>query len=152
MVQQPVQLSAGDLVYDASVQITKIIDYGVKLEEALGRTELPPAGVRFDVEFEGTSSGPLSGTVHGVDYLYIRPDGRLELHIHAVITAKDGERVAIHAPGVGTVNADGTAGFTEYVTAHTSFEQYAWLNQTALRGTGLVNLATGSISVQTYVA
>jgi hypothetical protein len=152
VMQEPVQVSSDDLVYDLDVQITGIVDFGMTLDEVLGGASLPPGGTRLDISWEGAVTGILSGRISGVDYLYVRPDMRIELHIHGVITTDDNARIAFIAPGVSTLNNDGTARLCEYVTLHTCFEQYTWLNQLALRAAGLVNLSTGNISVQVYAA
>jgi hypothetical protein len=152
VMQEPAQISSGDRAYELEVQITGVIDFGMTLEEVLGGSSMPPAGTRLDISWAGTVTGLLSGQVSGVDYLYVRPDGRIELHIHGVIVTEDDARIAFVAPGVSTLNHDGTARLCEYVTLHTCFEQYTWVNQMALRAAGVVNLATGNISVQVYAA
>jgi hypothetical protein len=152
VMQEPIQVSSDDLVYELDLQITGIEDFGMSLDEVLGGDSLPPGGTRLDISWEGTVTGILSGRIKGVDYLYVRPDMRIELHIHGVITTEDDARIAFIAPGVSMLNTDGTARLCEYVTLHTCFEQYTWLNRMALRATGLVNLSNGKISVQVYAA
>jgi hypothetical protein len=146
--QQPVQVSAGDLVYDLDAQITGITDFGVTLEEVLGGSPMPPGGVRLDVAVEGAVTGLLSGRISAVDYLYARSDGRFEIHVHGIITTDDGARIAITGLGAGTPLGDGTARIFEYQSAYTSFEQYAWINTMALRVEGTLVLATGAITLQ----
>jgi hypothetical protein len=150
--QHPAPVSAGDLVYDLDCQIAGITDFGITLEEVLSGSPLPPGGVRLDVAVEGKVTGLLSGQFSAVDYLYVRPDGRFELHVHGVITTDDGARVAISAVGAGTPVGDGTARILEYVSAYTSFEQYTWINTVALRVEGTLVLATGAITLQITAA
>ena len=92
-------IEVGELLYEYTVKITGMTEYGVSLESLMaGEVAPPPEGARFDVAFEGASSGPkLKGKVTGVDYLRIRADGRFQLHIHAEITADDGQKIALHA-------------------------------------------------------
>ena len=59
-----------------------------------GQVAPPPEGVRFDVPFDGTSTGKLTGTVTGIDYIRVRADGRFDLHIHGTLTIQDGEKIA----------------------------------------------------------
>ena len=152
VMQEPVNISSGSLVYEIDVQITGIVDFGMTLDEVLSGAVMPAAGARLDVSWEGAVTGALSGRIGGIDYLYVRPDGRIELHVHGTITTKDEARISFIAPGVATINDDGTARLCENVTLHTGFEQYAWVNQKALRAEGIVNLGTGHISVQVYAA
>jgi len=66
-----------------------------------GAVDVPPQGARIDIAFEGPVVGQkLRGTVKGVDYVRIRPDGRGQLHIHAEITTEDGKKIALFADGV----------------------------------------------------
>ena len=80
-------ISVGELIYEVTVQFTKITEYGVSMEAlASGQAAPPPEGARVDVHFEGASRGPrLKGTINGVDYINMRADGRVQLHIHAEI-------------------------------------------------------------------
>jgi hypothetical protein len=71
-------ISAGELIYEAEIQITGLVEYGVSME-ALSSGEIapPPEGARFDQPFNGSIQGPkLSGRISGTDYLYVRADGR----------------------------------------------------------------------------
>jgi hypothetical protein len=89
----------GELLYDATLRFTKVIEYGLSLAAFLGgQAAPPPAGSRIDVVFEGPLSGPrIKGHMSGVDYLQIRADGQAKLHIHAEIATDDGEKIAFLA-------------------------------------------------------
>jgi hypothetical protein len=90
-----------------------------------------PDGARFDVPFEGTSSGPkLKGRVAGVDYLRIRADGRFELHIHAEITTDDGQKISLF----------------------TSSKAYPWVNGLQVWGTGTVDLGEQVVRIKGHSA
>ena len=53
---------------------------------------IPPQGARFDAYFDGEIEGPrLKGRVSCADYIHVRGDGRIQLHIHGEITTDDGE-------------------------------------------------------------
>ncbi len=76
----------GEKIYEYDLDVTEITDYGVTLEDVLsGRSSVPMQGARIDVAFEGRATGRLAGHSHGIDYLLIRADGRIDLNIHAII-------------------------------------------------------------------
>jgi hypothetical protein len=68
------EISSGELLYDAAVSFTEVVQYGISLETLLtGSASLPLAGARFDLHFRGALRGPrLSGEVVGIDYLRMR--------------------------------------------------------------------------------
>ena len=111
-------------------------------------------GARFDVAFEGTSNGPkLKGKVTGVDYVRIRADGRFQLHIHAEITAEDGQKIALHANGVALQRQGSTiADLRENVTLFSSSKDYTWVNALQVWGIGTVDLAKQVIHLKAYAA
>jgi len=148
-------ITVGELLYEVTVQFTKVTEYGVGLEALLaGEVAPPPEGARFDVAFEGSSHGPrLKGTLTGVDYSQIRADGRVQLHIHAEITTEDGEKIALFADGVATPE-EGTSvlQLRENVTLSTSSPAYSWVNQLQVWGQGTVDPAKGEVNVKGYAA
>src|SRR6516164_238467 len=89
----------GELIYEYTPRVTRIVEYGASAEAVLMRTSPPPEeGARLDLYLEGpVVAGRLQGTVAGVDYLNVRADGRAELHIHGHITLEDGKRIALEA-------------------------------------------------------
>ena len=100
-------------------------EYGTSLAELLsGKVAMPPEGARFDVYFEGPATGEkLKGTVKGVDYLWIRPDGRMELDIHAEIATQDGQKISLKADGVCTSRKDSTiSDLKENITLFSSYK------------------------------
>ena len=93
----------GELIYEYTIQSTRATSYGVPALDALlsGAADIPPQGARYDLAFQGPIVGPrLRGTVELTDYIHIRPDGRVQLHIHAEITTEDGKKIALYADGV----------------------------------------------------
>lgn len=152
VAHESIRLTRDDLVFDVELQITGIVDFGMTLNEILDGATLPPDGARLDVSWAGTTTGLVNGEIEGTDYLYVRPDRRFELHIHAVISTNDDARLALSSWGAATLLGDGTVRLFEYANIQTGFEQYAWINQVALRGQGIVDLATGKISLQLNVA
>ena len=149
------EITVGELLYEGAVNFTEVAEYGVSLGALLaGNTALPPAGARFDISFRGTVRGPrLSGTVVGVDYLYMRADGLARLDIHARIVTDDGEAIAFYADGVA-LPQDGTGVFNlrENVSFITASPGYAWLNQVQGWAQGTVDPGKGEVRVKAYVA
>ena len=117
-----------------------------------GQAPPPPAGSQIDVWFEGPISGPkIKGHMSGVDYLQIRADGQVRLHIHAEIATGDGERIAFF--GEGIIRPDATSGLLELrenIALKSSFPACAWVNTVEGWGQGAVNPATGEIKVKVY--
>jgi hypothetical protein len=148
-------ITVGELLYDVTAHFTKVTEYGVSLEAvASGQTPPPPPGARFDVAFEGISRGPkLKGTLAGVDYLQVRADGRIQLHIHAELTTDGGEKIAFFADGVSTPEqGTGLSQIRENVTLTTSSPTYSWVNQLQVWAQGTVDLAKGEVNVKGYAA
>src|SRR5215470_849474 len=146
-------MDVGELLYEYTVKLTGLTEYGVSFGDLMAGTTPPPlAGARFDVPFEGASVGPkLMGKVSGVDYLRVRADGRFDLHIHAEITTDDGHRISLHADGV-VLQRPGSpvAGLRENVTLFTSSTAYAWVNGLQVWATGTVDLAEQVVHVKGY--
>ena len=148
-------IEGGELVYEYTVSITGLTEYGFAFAPLMaGAVAPPPAGARFDVAFAGEATGPrLQGTVTGVDYLRVRADGRFELHIHAEIVAADGCRISLHADGVALPRSQGAiADLRENVTLATSAPEYVWVNALQIWGVGTVDLAKQVIHVKGYAA
>ena len=52
------QLETGDSLYEVAVKLGPPTEYGVSREALMsGQVPPPPEGVRFDVPFEGVSTG-----------------------------------------------------------------------------------------------
>ena len=143
-----------ELVYTwKSFNLIKIVDYGVSFETLLAENAtLPPEGARFDAYFDGTLDGPkLKGTISCVDYIHVRSDGRIQLHIHGEITTDDGERISLFADGIST-RREGTHFYhNENVTLVTSSPKYSWVNQLQLWASGDIDAPRGVVNVTAYV-
>jgi hypothetical protein len=143
----------GEQLYDATLHFTKVTEYGLSMAAFLGgQAPPPPSGSRIDVAFEGSISGPkIKGHMSGVDYLQIRADGQVRLHIHAEIATEAGEKIAFFGDGI--IRPDKNTGLLqlrENVTLTSSSPAYAWVNTVVGWGQGTVNPATGEISVTVY--
>jgi hypothetical protein len=124
----------GERIYQYDLDITEVTDYGFTLEDVLsGKASIPLQGARIDVAFEGRATGRLAGSVHGIDYLLVRADGRVDLNVHALIETEDGHSLR------------------ENVELTTASEDYAWVNTRQVWGVGTVDFASGKIHVDAYL-
>ena len=90
----------GEKIYDMEFDITEVTDYGVSMDAILaGQEAIPLQGARFDLAVDGRFTGRLAGRAHGVDYLRVRADGRIELDLHVIIETDDGHRIALSGDG-----------------------------------------------------
>jgi hypothetical protein len=149
--------SVKGLLYEAAVSFTKVTEFGVSMESIVaGQIAPPPEGARFDIAFDGGITGEmLKGHISGVDYLNIRADGRIELHIHADITTEDNEKISFFADGICVANPEqgpGIFDLRENGTLTTSSPAYAWLNQVQIWGSGTVDAVRGQVTVKAYSA
>jgi hypothetical protein len=144
----------GELIYEYTIQSTRATSYGVPALDALlsSGADIPSQGARYDLVFSGPIVGQrLRGTIALTDYIHIRPDGRVQLHIHAEITTEDGKKIALYADGVAHF-ADGppVGDLRENVTMTTSEPDYAWVNPLQIWARGTVDLAKGEAHVLGY--
>jgi hypothetical protein len=144
----------GELIYRYNLKVTGITSYGAPAVDAVvsGAAGIPPPGARYDLALEGRIAGQrLRGTVNGVDYIHIRPDGRAQLHIHAEITTEDDKKIALYADGVVSFRAGSSLGdLRENVTLTTSGPAYAWVNPLQIWALGTVDMATGDVDIAGY--
>lgn len=148
-------LVPGELVYDYTLQVTRVVEYGASADALFsGRVSPPPEGARIDFYLEGAVVGPkVQGTVTGVDYLYFRPDGRAELHIHAEITTQDGKKISLAADGVATPEKGSpVCQLRENVTLLTHHPEFLWVNAMQLWASGTVDVSSGHVRVKAYAA
>ena len=147
------KIEMGEPLYEYSPNITGITEYGVNLGELMsGKMAPPPEGVRFDVAFEGPIIGPkLNGKVKGVDYIWMRADGRVELDIHAEISTNDGQKIALKADGVGLPRKNSSiSDLRENVMLFASAKDYTWINSLQIWGIGTVDFAKKIIYLAGY--
>ena len=148
-------IEVGELLYTIKVNLTGMTEYGVSFADFTGGQIPPPAeGARFDAAFEGQASGPkLNGSVSGIDYLRVRGDGRMELHIHETISTPEGVNIDAQGDGVGIPRPEGgILDIRVNMTLFTSSEDYKWVNPLQAWGIGTVNLAEGVVEVAVYAA
>jgi hypothetical protein len=143
----------GEKIYEYDLDVTGMTDCGVALQDILsGQTQVPPQGVRIDISFEGPAKGRLTGRVHGIDYVRMRADGRIDLDLRAIVETEDGHRIALSADGVALPRAtEPIADLCENVSLITAAENYTWVNTRQVWGIGTVNLAVGKIHIDAYM-
>lgn len=145
---------SGTVMYDCVLDITEIKEFGARLEAVLEGQELPPEGVRIDAAVSGPlKNGKLQGHMTAMDYLYIRPDGRISMHVHGDIETPDGARISLFVEGVLTRRSDGpNLDLRETVSLFTSDARYQWVNALQIWGDGMADMVNQKVIVQTRVA
>jgi hypothetical protein len=143
----------GELIYEYSPQVTRVVDYGASADALLsGQVTPPPEGARIDFYLDGPVIGPkLKGMINGIDYLYFRADGRTQLHIHAEITTAEGKNIALAAEGIA-VRQEGSSvcQLRENVTLLTNHTELSWVNALQIWATGTVDVSNGQVRVKGY--
>jgi hypothetical protein len=144
---------AGELIYEYTPRITRVVEYGISAERLLSGAISPPLeGARIDFYLGGPVIGPrLAGTVSGVDYLSFRADGRADLHIHAAVDTDSGERIALFADGVAVPTDDPSIFLLrENVQLQTNYPELSWMNGIQVWAAGAVNVSDGLVWVRAY--
>jgi hypothetical protein len=147
------ELPDSELIYEADIQFTQMVEYGVSMEALTsGKAPIPLESARFDQGFQGELNGPkLYGTISGTDYLRVRADGLFQLHLHARVTTHDGVNIAFSSRGI-SLQADGQmeAQLRATVRLSTSAETYRWVNKLQLWAYGTFDPVKGTARVRAY--
>ena len=141
------------LLYEYKLEITSAVEFGASMEDIIsGVCDMPAGGIRQDAHFKGVISGEyIVGTVSGVDYIYIRADGRFELNIFATITTKSGENISLQAQGVTTPTDEAhILNIRQSIQMMSGHEQYQWLNALQIWGEGTVDMQAGIVRLRAY--
>lgn len=148
------QQLSGDLFYQATIRFTNLVEYGTSMQEfTLGKTILPPEGMRFDQTFEGELHGPkLTGTMTGTDYLYVRADGQFQLHLHARVITDDGVNITFSSSGL-SIHKEGerSTRLRATVSLFSSAEAYKWVNSIQLWAIGELDPVNGTAEISAYI-
>lgn len=150
---EPQGLSTGELLYEAEIEFDEVIEYGVTMGAiSSGQVPIPAEGARFDQAFQGNLRGPqISGTIRGTDYLYVRADGRFQLHLHGRITTDDGVNISFHSEGISIQEESGNeAHLRSVVSLFSSSPKYAWVNKANVWAIGVIDLQTGQATIAAY--
>ena len=150
MTQNPTM--RGDKIYECDLDLVEVADYGVSLDSILAGKEIVPLqGARFDLKVDGRCKGRLSGRQHGVDYIGMRADGRVDLDLHVAIETDDGHRIALSGDGQAALrNGEPMLDIFANIRLSTASKEFAWVNERQIWSVGTANLATGKIHVEAY--
>jgi predicted RNA-binding protein len=143
----------GEKIYECDLALTGVTDYGVTMEDILtGKQAVPLQGARLDLHVDGPCKGRLSGRQHGVDYLRMRADGRIDLDLHVVVETDDGHRIALSGDGQAAPRK-GEPVFDIFANIRltTASREYEWVNARQIWSVGTGDLATGRIRVTAYM-
>ena len=142
----------GEKIYECDLAITGVTDYGLSMDDILaGKKTVPLQGARFDLHVDGPCKGRLSGRQHGVDYLRMRADGRIDLDLHVIVETDDGHRIALSGDGQAAPrNGEPIWDIFANIRLTTASEEYAWVNERQIWSVGTADMATGKIRVEAY--
>jgi hypothetical protein len=143
----------GEKIYEYEFDITGVTDYGVSMDTILaGKEKVPLQGARFDLAVAGRGKGRLSGRAHGVDYLLIRSDRRIELDLHVTVETDDGRHIALAGDGQAAPrNDESVLDIFANIRLSTAAKEYTWVNSRQIWAVGTASLATGKIHVEAYM-
>ena len=151
MTQNPTM--KGEKIYEYEFNLTGVTDYGVSMDAILaGKETVPLQGARFDLMVDGRGKGRLSGRAHGVDYLRMRADGRIDLDLHLTIETDDGHRIALSGDGQAAPRKDEPAlDIFANIRLSTASKEYAWVNERQIWSVGTASMTTGKICAEAYM-
>jgi uncharacterized protein DUF3237 len=143
----------GEKIYEMELDLAGVTDYGLSIEAILsGQKAIPLHGARFDLAVKGPFKGRLSGRAHGVDYVRVRADGRMELDLHLLIETDDGHRIAMSGDGqVALRPGEQVLDIFANVRLSTASKEYAWVNERQIWGVGTASLATGKVLAEGFM-
>jgi len=143
----------GEKIYEMELDLTGITDFGVSIDAILaGREAIPLHGARFDLAVAGQYKGRLAGRAHGVDYVRVRADGRMELDLHLIIETEDGHRIAVSGDGQAAPRpGERVLDIFANVRLSTASKKYAWVNERQVWGIGTASLTTGKVLAEGFM-
>src|SRR3982074_3544810 len=143
----------GEKIYDMKLDLTGVTDYGASMDAILaGQEAIPLHGARFDLAVNGPFKGRLAGRAHGVDYVRVRADGRMDLDLHLIIETEDGHRIALSGDGQAASRpGEPVLDIFANVRLSTPCKHYAWANKRQSWGGGTASLATGKVLVEGFM-
>lgn len=143
----------GEKIYEMELDLAGVTDYGLSMEAILsGQKAIPLHGARFDLAVNGPFKGRLAGRAHGVDYVRVRADGRMELDLHLVIETDDGHSIALSGDGQAALRpGEHVLDIFANVRLSTASKEYAWVNERQIWGVGTASLATGKTLAEGFM-
>ena len=107
-------------------------------------------GAKYEVTQTGTSTGKLSISAIGSNYVQVHADGTSTTKYYGIWTPKEGDPILVESGGMSVPLGDGRVRFRTTVKFRTRSEQYAWLNTTMCGFEGEGNFSTMEISGQIH--
>ena len=143
----------GEKIYEMDLDLTGVTDFGVSMDAVTtGKEAIPLHGARFDLALDGRYKGRLAGRAHGVDYVLVRADGRMELDLHLIIETDDGHRIAVSGDGQAAPRAgEPVLDIFANVRLSTASKEYSWVNERQIWGVGTASLATGKVLAEGFM-
>jgi hypothetical protein len=149
-----VTMSVEELAYTETLQLTGETNFGIGMQAAMsGAQAIPPEGLWLDFPFQGELVGKIAGQIAGMDCAVLRGDGVGLLHVHAIITTEDGERISFFGDGVALFEPGSPiAQLRENVTLYTASPKHSWVNRLQFWATGSIDLSIGQGTLKGYSA
>jgi hypothetical protein len=143
----------GEKVYEMDLDLTGVTDFGVSMDAITsGKEAIPLQGAQFDLAVDGPFKGRLAGRAHGVDYVRVRADGRMDLNLHLIIETDDGHRVALSGDGQAAARpGEPVLDIFANVRLSSASKEYAWVNERQIWGVGTANLTTGKVRAEGFM-
>jgi hypothetical protein len=143
----------GEKIYEMELDLAGVTDYGLSMEAILsGQKAIPLHDARFDLALNGPFKGRLAGRAHGVDYVRVRADGRMELDLHLIIETDDGHRIALSGDGQAALRpGEQVLNIFANVRLSTDSKEYAWVNERQIWGVGTASRATGKVLAEGFM-
>jgi hypothetical protein len=143
----------GEKIYEMDLDLTGVTDFGVSMDAiTTGKEAIPLQGARFDLAVNGRTKGRLAGRAHGVDYLRMRADGRMELDLHLTIETEDGGRIALSGDGQAAPRSgEPTLDIFGNIRLATADKEYSWVNERQIWSVGTASLVTGKLHVEAFM-
>ena len=107
-------------------------------------------GAKYEVTQTGSSTGKLSISAIGSNYVTVHPDGTSTTKYYGIWTTKEGDPILVESGGMSVPLGDGRVRFGTTVKFRTRSEQYAWLNRMMSGFEGEGNFSTMEITGQVY--
>ena len=118
----------------------------------LDKIGVVPEGERINAHYWGEGSGIIGvGKLRGIDYSLKRADGTIEMHVHEVFFDGDDHLFSLERQGIARPDQDQKLSLSGVGAARTSKQSHAWLNNTPLRWEGVVDRASGRLSLKMFV-
>ena len=142
----------GEKIYELELDLTGVTEYGLSMDALLtGKEAVPLQGARFDLAVNGRFKGRLAGRAHGVDYLRVRADGRMDLDLHLAVETDDGHRIALSGDGQAAPrNGEPILDIFGNIRFSTASKEYAWVNERQIWSVGTASLAAGKIHIEAF--